>query len=112
MDTELLQTTCLLPGQTLCTAIDAGAVLRVVQGRVELSLPPDWLAESLVGPRTLLEEGQGHVLERAGWIGVRALSPARVQTVAAPAPQWSAAVARLLRLVQRLPGVGARPASR
>ncbi|MDM0024756.1 hypothetical protein [Variovorax saccharolyticus] len=104
MTTELPESTCLQRGQTLRMAVDAGFALRVAQGSVDLSGPPSWLGESVFSVRTRLEEGQVHVVERGGWIEVRALAPARVGPVAMPAADGPAAASRLARLVQLLAG--------
>ena len=104
MTTELPESICLQRGRTLRMAVDAGFVLRVAEGSVDLSAPPSWLGESVFSVKTRLEEGQIHVVERAGWIEVTALAPARVGGVAMPAATGPAAASRLARLVQLLTG--------
>lgn len=107
MTTELPESTRLQPGQTLRMAVDAGFVLRVAQGRVDLAAPPSWLGESVFRAKTRLEEGEIHVFERGGWIDVTALSPARVGAVATPAATGPATASRVARLVQLLSGAAA-----
>lgn len=104
MTTELPESTCLQPGETLRMAVDAGFVLRVAQGCVDLSAPPSWLSETVFSARTRLEEGEIHVFERGGWIEVTALSPARVGAVAMAAARRPEAASRVARLVQLLTG--------
>ncbi len=66
-------TLTLEPGQSLRTAVDAGAWLQVIEGRARLLSPPSWFGETVFMSETLLTEGDVHRLERGGWIEVSAL---------------------------------------
>lgn len=104
MTTELPETTRLQPGQTLRMAVDPGYCMLVVQGCVNVALPPSWLGETMFSIRTLLHEGELYVSERSGWIEVSALSPAQVSAVPCPAPTVPPGASCVTRLVQLLTG--------
>ena len=100
MTTEPSPTTHLLPGQSLRMAVDAGLILRVAQGSVEVTAPPAWLGETMFSPKTMLDEGQSFIPERSGWIEVKALSPARVDLASALAePPLASRAARWMRVL-------------
>ncbi|RYF84081.1 MAG: hypothetical protein EOO29_00885 [Comamonadaceae bacterium] len=69
------ETTRLLPGQCLHTAVDAGSVLLVSEGRVRIDEAPRWLAGSSLPVGRTLGEGEQHVVTQSGWIAVSALGP-------------------------------------
>lgn len=106
MTTELPESTRLLPGQTLRMAVDAGFTLLVAEGCVNVISPPTWFGETIFNLKTPLNEGDAHVVERGGWIEIRALSPARVGAVPRPAAPTAASASRVARLLQLL-GAGA-----
>ena len=98
MSSELSETTCLQPGQTLRVAVDAGFTLLVAQGCVRVVSPPAWIGDAVFSVKTTLHDGEAHVVERGGWIEVSALSVARVRGLPRPAPKPTA-VARLVQLL-------------
>ena len=65
-------TTRLLPGECLHTAVDAGAVLLVTEGRVRIDEAPRWLDGISLPVGRTLGEGESCVITHAGWICVRA----------------------------------------
>jgi hypothetical protein len=97
---DLPPVTHLLPGQSLRVALDAGAALLVLQGRVRVMSPPSWLGETVFSVQNEFEEGELFQAGQGGWIELSALSEARVQGVAQPAR--SAGGSRVARLVQLL----------
>ena len=96
------------PGQSLRTAVDAGAWLQVAEGRVRLVSPPGWLGDTVFMAETMLDEGDVHRLERGGWIEVSALTPVHLRIhapMASPAPAPAYAEARpVMRFVRLLTG--------
>ncbi|EYC50762.1 hypothetical protein AZ34_06560 [Hylemonella gracilis str. Niagara R] len=100
MTTSFPEFTALEPGQTLRVAVDAGAWVRVVEGKVQLLSPPAWLGETVFNASAELGAEDLHVVERGGWIEVVARSAARVQVL--PAPVRSAHGARLGHWTQLL----------
>ncbi|WP_422088211.1 hypothetical protein [Variovorax sp.] len=95
------------PGQSLRTAVDAGAWLQVVEGRARMLSPPSWFGETLFMTEAMLAEGDVHRLERGGWIEVTALhAPVSLRIhapylphVPAPADPELRPVMRLMRLL-------------
>jgi hypothetical protein len=104
MSSELSETTCLQAGQTLRVAVDAGFTLVVTQGRVDVISPPAWFGETVFSVKTMLHEGEAHVVERGGWIEVSALSAAQLRGLPRPARKPQATASRVARLVQLLTG--------
>jgi hypothetical protein len=104
MSSELSESTCLQPGQTLRVAVDAGSMLLVAQGCVRVISPPTWIGDTVFSVKTTLHDGEAHVVERGGWIEISALSAARVRGLPRPAPKSPAAASRVARLVQLLTG--------
>ena len=100
---DLPSATHLLPGQSLRVALDAGASLLVLQGRVRVVSPPSWFGETVFSVRNEFEEGELFEAGQGGWIELSALTEARVQGVAQPArTARSAGGSRVARLVQLL----------
>ena len=101
MTSDLSGTTRLEPGQSLRMAVDAGASLLVVAGRVHVVSPPSWFGDTPFSSTCSLDEGELYVAERGGWIEVAALTPVRLRGVpqAAPAPAASSRVTRLWQLL-------------
>jgi hypothetical protein len=62
----------LRPGQTLPLYLPAGTQLQLLQGRLELSEPPQWLADTVHRPRHHLQTGACHALAGAGWVRLAA----------------------------------------
>jgi hypothetical protein len=100
---ELPPPTHLLPGQSLRVALDAGASLLVLQGRVRVVSPPSWFGETVFSVHNEFGEGELFEAGQGGWIELSALTEARVQGVAQPARTARHAggsrVARLLQLL-------------
>jgi hypothetical protein len=103
MTTAFTEFTALEPGQTLRVAVDAGAWIRVVEGRVQLLSTPAWLSETVFNASATLGAEDMHVVERDGWIEVVAQTTAQVHVVRA-APVRSAHLTRLGRWLQLLAG--------
>ena len=102
MTTDLPETTRLEPGQSLRMAVDAGASLLVLEGRVRVVSPPSWFGDTVFSVKNSLHEGEAYVAERGGWIEVVALAPARLRgipRVESAAPLRSPRVARLMQLL-------------
>jgi hypothetical protein len=102
MNSDLSGTTRLEPGQSLRMAVDAGASLLVVEGRVRVVSPPSWFGDTPFSVRNSFDEGEVYVAERGGWIEVAALTPVRLRGVPQAAPAAPAASSRVARLVQLL----------
>jgi hypothetical protein len=104
MTTAFTEFTALEPGQTLRMAVDAGAWVRVLEGKVQLLSPPAWLGETVFNASATLGAEDVHVVERGGWIEVVARSTARVQVLPRPVQVRSWNTTRLGRWVQLLAG--------
>lgn len=72
------------PGQSLRTAVDAGAWLQVAEGRVRVVSPPGWFGDTVFTAQTVLDEGDTHHLAHGGWIEVSALQSSAHLRVHAP----------------------------
>lgn len=79
-------------GQQYRVFVEAGTLLQVVHGRVQLQLPPAWLA----GTAVPLDEGEAHVIATSGWVEVLALADARWRQCA-PVPAASGGAGLLAR---------------
>jgi len=90
----------LAAGQSLQLAVDAGTAVFAAQGRLRIDEPPRWLAEVAVPVGRSLDEGEGWVVEQAGWITVRALGGAAARLRCVPAGTggrgWRLALPRAL----------------
>ncbi|GAA4352104.1 hypothetical protein GCM10023165_40860 [Variovorax defluvii] len=101
---DLPLSTELLPGQSLRVALDAGAALVVLEGRVRVVSPPSWFGETVLAVKNDYREGEAYVAERGGWVEIeaRAPAPARIRGVPRPASHMAlrpSPVAQLLRLL-------------
>lgn len=96
------------PGQSLRTAVDAGAWLQVAEGRVRVVSPPGWFGETVCMAETVLDEGDVHRLAHGGWIEVSALTPVHLRVhapMASPAPAAAYSEVRpVMRFVRLLTG--------
>jgi hypothetical protein len=102
ISTDFSSTTRLLPGQSLRLRLDAGSALMVLEGRVRIVSPPSWFGETAFSVKNEFDEGEAYVAERAGWVEVDAVAPARICGL--PQPMSGTAlraspVTRLLRLL-------------
>lgn len=104
MTAAFTEFTALEPGQTLRVAVDAGAWVRVLEGKVQLLSPPVWLGATVFNTRATLGAEDVHVVERGGWIEVVAHSAARVQVLPRPVPVGFLNTTRLGRCMQLLAG--------
>ena len=102
MTSDLPETTGLEPGQSLHVALDAGASLLVMEGRVRIVSPPSWLGETVFSVQNSFGEGEAYAAGRGGWIEVTALAPARLRGVPQAARAVPAGSSRVARLVQLL----------
>ena len=99
---DLPSLTELLTGQSLRVALDAGAALMVLEGRVRVVSPPSWFGETVFTVKNDYREGEAYVAERGGWVEVEAQGPARIRGVPKPASHTAlrpSPLARLLRLL-------------
>lgn len=72
-------------GQQRALYLRAGSLLHVQRGSVELSAPPQWLGEQLVGGWQRLEAGEALALEYGGWVQLQAAcAGSQVHIEAAP----------------------------
>jgi hypothetical protein len=101
---ELSEVSSLQAGQSLRVAVDAGFTLFVAQGSVRVTSPPAWFGEAVFSTKTMLEEGEAHVVERGGWIEVSAMSAAQVRGLPRVAGGPQATASPIARLVQLLTG--------
>jgi hypothetical protein len=62
----------LAPGQTLLQPLKAGTCLQVLSGRLQLSGPARWQAGYALPCDRELSSGCCHVVERDGWVRLRA----------------------------------------
>jgi hypothetical protein len=98
------------PGQSLRTAVDAGAWLQVAEGRARVVSPPSWFGDTVFTAEAVLDEGDVHRLAHGGWIEVSALTPVHLRVHApmaslAPAPVPVHSEARpVMRFVRLLTG--------
>ena len=97
---DLSPATHLLPGQSLRVALDAGASLLVLEGRVRVVSPPSWFGETVFSVKNEFQEGELFEAGQGGWIELSALCEARVQSL--PQPVRPAGGSRVARLVQLL----------
>ncbi|BDB23525.1 hypothetical protein Tamer19_51800 [Cupriavidus sp. TA19] len=86
--------TRLSAGQCLHLRVPAGTVLHAGAGQIEVSGPPQWLAETCHIPRWRLRAGESLAIPARGWLQVAARGDAAV-TIAVP-PGLIARVAALL----------------
>ncbi|QYY30682.1 hypothetical protein K2O51_25490 [Cupriavidus pinatubonensis] len=89
------------PGQALRRHAARGTVLHVAQGRVKITLPPQWAAVGAFALRHSLTAGDVIVVSESGWIIVSASGAAEVM-LHAPGPGawqrlWNGLLARLHR---------------
>ncbi|QEZ45992.1 hypothetical protein [Cupriavidus oxalaticus] len=75
--------TRLSAGQCLQLCVPAGTVLHAGAGRIEVSGPPQWLAESWHVPRWRLRAGETLAIPARGWLQVVARGDAAF-TIAMP----------------------------
>ncbi|RIX73485.1 hypothetical protein [Acidovorax cavernicola] len=95
------------PGQSLRTAVDAGAWLQLAEGRARVVSPPGWLGETVFMTETLLTEGDMHRVPQGGWIEVSAVTavhlrvhtPERATRTPASAQAQARPVMRFVRLL-------------
>ncbi|SDC67344.1 hypothetical protein SAMN05444679_104275 [Variovorax sp. CF079] len=102
MTSDLSETTRLEPGQSLRLAVDAGASLLVMEGRVRIVSPPSWFGDTVFSVENNFDEGEAYLAGRGGWIEVTALAPVRLRGVPQSAPAVPAVSSRVARLVQLL----------
>ncbi|CAN7622646.1 hypothetical protein LJR290_004710 [Variovorax sp. LjRoot290] len=102
MTSDLSETTRLEPGQSLRLAVDAGASLLVMEGRVRIVSPPSWFGDTVFSVENSFDEGEAYLAGRGGWIEVTALTPVRLRGVPQVAPAVPAVSSRVARLVQLL----------
>ena len=95
--TPLTPTLALQRAQALHVALDAGTVLRVVDGRVRLHAPMRWLGDAITTPVVVLSEGEAHRMAHGGWVRIEALNGAALLHHEAPVPGWQAACLALKR---------------
>jgi hypothetical protein len=79
-------------GQTLRLPVVAGSVLVAAGGRLRIAGPPRWLGERMVAMDLMLDEGQAHAIDGAGWVAVDAVDGAggrlwRIDPL--PVARWS-----------------------
>lgn len=91
----------LAPGQSLRTAVDAGAWLQLAEGRARVVSPPGWFGETVFMTETLLAEGDVHRVPQGGWIEVSALTAVHLRVHAPVALPSRAVVAEETRPVMR-----------
>ncbi|QFZ81603.1 hypothetical protein GFK26_01810 [Variovorax paradoxus] len=89
------------PGQSLRTAVDAGAWLQLAEGRARVVSPPGWLGERVFMTETLLGEGDVHCVPQGGWIEVSAITPVHLRVHAPVRAARATAPAEEVRPVMR-----------
>ncbi|WP_076999381.1 hypothetical protein [Variovorax sp. KK3] len=100
---DLAPVTHLLPGQSLRVALDAGASLLVLEGRVRVASPPSWFGETVLTVKNDYQAGEVYVAGQGGWIELSAQGAASVQGIAQPAaPARRPGESRVSRLLQLL----------
>lgn len=95
------------PGQSLRTAVDAGAWLQLAEGRARVVSPPGWLGERVFMTETLLGEGDVHCVPQGGWIEVSAITSVHLRVHAPVRPVRAAPVEEarpVMRFVRLLTG--------
>jgi hypothetical protein len=83
-------------GQARRVTARPGTVVQVVSGSVRVYSSLRWLAETVITPQLLLNEGQAHAVAEGGWFEVVAVSDAQVLQFE-PASPWAALWQRLLQ---------------
>jgi hypothetical protein len=97
-ETGPTKTWLLTAGEERLMQVSAGSRWVAARGDVLLTEPPRWLGERLVGIQLVLHDGAEHVVERGGWVALRALSDgALVCETRAPLTRLLAAVWRIIR---------------
>ncbi|OUL99862.1 hypothetical protein [Variovorax sp. JS1663] len=99
---DLPSVTQLLPGQSLRVAVDADALLLVLEGRVSVVSPPSWFGETVFSVKNEFQEGEVFEAGRGGWIEVSARTAARVQGIPRAMHEVRPRGSRVARLVQLL----------
>ncbi|WPG38610.1 hypothetical protein [Variovorax sp. EBFNA2] len=92
------------PGQSLRTAVDAGAWLQLAEGRARVVSPPGWLGERVFMTETLLGEGDVHCVPQGGWIEVSAITPVHLRVHAPVRAAPVEATRPVMRFVRLLTG--------
>lgn len=79
-------------GQSLQERLTPGTVLHVVEGKIDVTPPPQWLAESMFSVTRRLNSGSTYVVSARGWttftasadtiLQVRRTSSSRVDLIA------------------------------
>jgi hypothetical protein len=77
-------------GQQLQTPVRRGTHILVTKGMVQLEGSATWVGDSTFGATAQLHEGQIHVVDHAGWIGVTAESDASIVAYAPQSALWGA----------------------
>jgi hypothetical protein len=62
----------LAPGQTMLQPLQAGTCVQVERGRLRVAEPARWLAGYALPSETEVSGGSCHVLQRGGWVRLRA----------------------------------------
>jgi hypothetical protein len=88
-----LFTTCeqgMAPGRCLQAPVAAGTVIQVVQGRLQLTLAPRWLGETMVWSSVHLDEGQAQRVDQSGWLMLQAAGDGEVRWLRhVPVSAWA-----------------------
>ena len=93
----------LCPAETRDYLVDAGSLILLVAGRVEMTDSPQWIAEHHVALKRSLRPEQPCRIEVGGWIRLRAEEPAEIILIAPQAlVQWT----RLGECLRRWLGAG------
>ncbi|CAB3754098.1 hypothetical protein [Paraburkholderia solisilvae] len=88
-------------GQSLHEWVARGSVLYLVDGQVDVKLPPVWLAESMFQPHDRLGPGSMLKIETGGWLSVTASGIAIVHLVQ-PAPAGLRLIAWLASALNKI----------
>lgn len=95
-------------GETLQIWLARDSALLCQSRRVRIQESPQWLAQHMLRAETVLNDGQGHLIARSGWVSLHADADADAEVICHAAP----ALSLLERLRSMLPGDWSRLAGK
>ena len=108
MEDRRTMSLALAQGELRQLLLEEGSTLLVVSGRLAVTSPPLWVAESMMSPRRVVEPEAVWIAEPGGWVELQALQATQLVVIAPGSVSLWRAVGRCL---EGLVGLG-RPADR
>lgn len=83
-------------GESRQLLLEAGSLLLVLDGCIELAGAPQWLAETCLRPRQILGPEEVHRVERGGWFSLAAPGGAQCALIAPDSASFWTRIGRCL----------------